>query len=316
MLLAVGTTRMRISRTTPFFAEFIGADVTPIIARATAKLAGTANICVLALNPADSNTLHMDKEAKVVATGCAVYSNSNHPDGVKIDSNASIDAALICSAGGVKAMTNAIRPSATTDCEVIPDPLASRVAPGPGACDFNTIALSKGSHTLSPGTYCKGLKISGSAKVTFKTGDYVVTGGRFEISGDASVVGENVAFYLHGENTTIQFTQNTSLSLTGASTGPMAGLLFFEDRKVSTGRQHRINSINAHRLTGTIYLSRGHLRIDPNSTIAQDSAYTAIIARTIEVDEGPTLVLNDDYDASNVPVPEGIKMSSQVVLTD
>jgi hypothetical protein len=40
--------------------------------------------------------------------------------------------------------------------------------------------------------------------------------------------------------------------------------------------------------------------------IADRSAYTVIVARTVELYDGPDLVLNSDYDGSSVPVPEGV----------
>lgn len=301
---------------TPFFAHFIGANVTPVLASATAKFAGMANVCVLALSSSDEKAIHMDKQAKLQATGCGVYSNSNHNQSIRLDQNSEMTATLICAAGGVKAKTKAVKPGATTDCPILPDPLSSREAPLSGACKATTLEIKAGSMVLDPGHYCGGLKISGTANVTFRPGDYIIGDGVFEVSGNATVKSDNAAFYLKGEATTLNFTGNTTVDMAGAKSGNMAGLLFFEDRGVSLGRIHRINSANARRLTGTIYLANGKLRIDPNSSVAQDSAYTAIIAREIEIDEGPTLVLNSDYGATNVPVPDGIRIGSQVVLSE
>ena len=69
-------------------------------------------------------------------------------------------------------------------------------------------------------------------------------------------------------------------------------------------------------LTGTIYLSRGQLLVDPNNAVAEDLAYTAIIANRLELTEGPELVLNSDYGATDVPVPAGIQSTAQVVLSE
>lgn len=301
---------------TPNFAQFIGVEMTPVIARATAKLAGTANICVLALNPTTGRAIFMDKQAKLKATGCAVYSDSSSPEGLRLDLASEMQAALVCSVGGVTAKTTAITPAPTTDCPFLPDPLSSRNAPSVGICKATALHVSTGSLILDPGTYCGGIKINKTANVTFRAGNYVITDGPFEISDSATVKSDNAAFFLKGEKTVLKFTGATNIAMTGAITGDMAGLLFFEDRSVSQGRLHRINSANANNLTGTIYLSQGKLRIDPNSSIAQNSAYTAIIANQVEIDEGPTLVLNTNYGASNVPVPEGIVLSADVVLSD
>ena len=47
-------------------------------------------------------------------------------------------------------------------------------------------------------------------------------------------------------------------------------------------------------------------RINANAPVADRSAYTAIIAGRLWLEEGPTLVLNADYAATSVPVPDGI----------
>lgn len=73
---------------------------------------------------------------------------------------------------------------------------------------------------------------------------------------------------------------------------------------------------NYQEVSSSIYLSRGELLIDPNSAVAKDSAYTAIIAHRLELTEGPELILNSDYGATDVPVPAGIRSSAQVVLSE
>ncbi len=96
----------------------------------------------------------------------------------------------------------------------------------------------------------------------------------------------------------------------------MAGLLFFEDRAAPVSRTHRITSPGVRELTGTIYLPNGKLFINPNAQVADQSAYTAIVSYQLELTEGPELILNSSYGATKVPVPDGIKASSQVTLTN
>lgn len=301
---------------TPVFAHFIGADVTPIRVHAKAALAGSTSICIIALNETASKTLHMDKSARILARGCNIYSNSTSSDGLRLDDRSRIEAALTCSAGGVRSRTDAILPAPVTDCPKVADPLAERPEPPVGGCDWDKTTISAGAVVLKPGTYCDGLVITGTAEVTFAPGTYVVTGGPLRIAKNATVTGSDVSFYLHGDKAVIDFDGNTAISLKGAEGGSMAGLLFFEDRSVKTSRKHRIQSANARVLTGTIYLSRGYLLVNPNAPVAQDSAYTAIVANRLEVQEGPQLVLNSDYQKTKVPVPEGIQIIGRVVLTE
>ncbi|MGB8313531.1 MAG: TadE/TadG family type IV pilus assembly protein [Aestuariivirga sp.] len=312
-----GTLRVEVQEAwTPAFAQFLNAAITPIKVDATASLVGTANICVLALDSAGTKAIHLDKIAKLQANDCAVYSNSTDAQGIRLDLDSSIAASLVCSAGGVKARTTAVKPMPTTDCPAIPDPLASRATPIPGSCDQSGLIIASGNRNLAPGTYCGGLQIKGTATVTFAPGTYIIKNGKFLVANTAKITGQHVGFYLLGNASVIDFKDQASISLTGAIDGDMAGLLFFEDRAAPINRQHHIQSTKVTELTGTIYLPRGYLQVDPNTSVAGDSAYTAIIARRLEMSEGPELILNSDYGSTDVPVPPGIRSSAEVVLSE
>lgn len=300
---------------TPFFAHFLDAGITPVRSSATAVLTGTANVCVLTLEPKSGRALTLTLLARLQANGCGVYSNSKNAQGISVDPLASLKASLICSAGGAIGLLSTMSPAPTTDCPAIADPLASRVAPTFGGCDYTNLKIKDKTQTLSPGTYCGGLEVAGKSKITFAPGTYVIKDGKFRVTGTSSASGSNVGFYLTGNASVIDFNGNTTISFSGAKEGTMAGLLFFEARGSAIGRKHRINSANAHELTGTIYLSRGTLQVDPNAAVASDSAYTAIIANKLELTAGPTLVLNSDYGATDVPVPDGIRVTGKIVLT-
>jgi Flp pilus assembly protein TadG len=312
-----GTIRVALEELwTPAFAQFLNSDITPIRVDATASLVGGTNICVLTLDGSGTKAIHLDKEAKLQANGCGVYSNSTHPEGIRLDMDSSMHAAMICSTGGYKAKTGSVSPTPTTDCPAVPDPLADRTAPVAGSCDETGLTLASGNHTLSPGTYCDGLKIKGTAVVTFTAGTYIIKDGKFIVEDNSKITGEHVGFYLLGNATIIDFDDQASVTLTGAMTGDMAGLLFFEDRSAPINRKHHIQSTKVDVLTGTIYLPRGQLLVDPNTAVAEDSAYTAIIANRLELTEGPELVLNSDYGATDIPVPAGIQSTAQVVLSE
>src|SRR4051812_17893770 len=123
--------------------------------------------------------------------------------------------------------------------------------------------------------------------------------------------------------------------------GPWQGLLFFENRSVTAPvppplgvkvtpppppppgsppmRTYRIVSDNARDLLGTIYLPAGRIIIDANKPVADLSSYTVIVARQVELFDGPNLYLNTNYAGSDVPVPSGvgpISGASGVALVD
>ena len=302
---------------TPLFAQYLNAGITPISVKATAVLAGSTNICVLTLNSSDNRTLFMDKSAKLTANNCGVYSNAVHNHAIWLDQNATMNAALTCAVGGVTLKSGgAISPPAVTGCPSVADPLSTRPIPTiPASCIANPNLLV-GNVTLSPGHYCSGLRVGGVAQVKLLPGVYVISGAPLSITGLASFTGTHVGFYLDGDGAFLDFGGSSLISLTGAVDTEMAGMLIFEDPSATEGRQHHIASLNVQTLTGTIYLPKGYLLVDPNALVANKSAYTAIISNRLELTAGPELVLNSNYGATDVPVPAGIRSSSTVVLTN
>lgn len=275
-------------------------------AKATAKVVGGAPVCAIGLDKMLPLTVALDKKAKLEAPGCTVYSNSKAPLGLLVRDQATMKASFICSAGGVSFTgLGSITPKPQMDCPVIPDPLSNRVGPTPMGCTMNN-AVIKSNTTLNPETYCGGLTITNGAKVDFKPGEYIIQNGPFVVTGNAAVKGVYTGFFLTGTGARLKFDQQSSISLTAPRDGLMAGLLFFEDRSVAANQIHEIISDDAGTLLGTIYLPQGRLHVAANKPVAQNSAYTIVVARYFYLSEGPTMVLNTNYSDTDVPVPGGV----------
>jgi hypothetical protein len=270
----------------------------------TAALAGAERICALALEPAKSAALRIDMNSVMQANGCSVFSNSTNAKGIEVTGGSKLTANSVCTAGGYLGTLASYTPDPITDCPALPDPLASRNPPAFGACDFNNFRVDV-STTIVPGVYCGGLAIVDGV-TTAAPGVYVIKDGEFTIQGNASLNGDNVGFYLTGAAAKTRFTSSTTISLSAPKTGPMAGILVFEDRNSSEGRQFEISSRDARRLVGAIYLPKGELLVRGTSNFAGASEWTAIVARTIEINAGPVISLNSDYAASDIPVPDTI----------
>ncbi len=159
---------------------------------------------------------------------------------------------------------------------------------------------------LDPGVYCGGITAGGGVTVNLRPGDYIMKDGPLYITEEATLDGENVGVFFSGKDSNLYFGPYTGVSLTAPTDGDMAGILFFEERANKKVRPHAILSDGARKLEGTIYLPAGHLYVDADAPIADKSAYTAIIVSRLELFAGPHLVLNTDYSATDVPVPEGV----------
>ncbi len=299
------------------FGGFLNPSYTDIVVASVAEFSGGTNVCVIGLNPTNSATVSLTMESRLEANECAVYSNSTSSTGMSSYKNSLLQAELICSAGGTGGGSSNFNPGPVTDCPPVTDPLAHRAPPAVGTCDYNNYTLSNSVETLSPGVYCGGLGIYGTSDVTLEPGIYVMKDGPLQVTQTSSVRGEQVGFYLTGSNAIFLFAGGSSVELSAPIEGPMAGLLFFEDRSAPLGRHHEIVSENARKLVGTIYLPKGNFLVSSKKPVADLSAYTAIIAQSVQLHKYPYLIINSDYGSSDVPVPDGLTSSGgQIRLTD
>jgi len=345
---------MTVSQEIPTrFRAIVGASSTQASATATARIAGSAPLCVASLATSDPKLtsvptptldkagtitlaalaidvmllpnpgLLMLKSAKVTAPNCFVSTNLPRPYSMLLLDTAKLTARSIQSGGGyvgVVGLNYSSTPGA--DSPPAPDPLASQPAPTvpPGCSSTNAVVSS--STSLAPGVYCGGLHITGGASVTLTPGVYIIKDGSLMVDSGSTLSGNGVGFYLtatlpatKSTMPNIYFGTDTHISLSAAATGEMAGLLFFEDRAIPTGALHAILSNDARTLLGTIYLSRGFLGVAANSPVADQSAYTIIVANALLLYGGPELMLNTNYSATAVPVPTGLGPKNTISLS-
>ncbi len=286
-----------------------------IVTEAAAVVVSSANTCVLALHPNNGSTLKMSGKSNITGNNCGIFANSTDVKAVEIEAKSKITAVAVCSAGGADFTPGDITPAVQTDCPVQPDPLAERAPPSFGACTHKDTEI-KGTDTINPGVYCGGIKISGNAVVTAKPGVYIIKDGELSIAGNATLNGTGVGFFLTGDASTINFDVSTTIALSAPNSGPLAGILFYEDRNAPEGNKHVIGSKDARELVGAIYLPNSTLEVSKTQEFAGGSAWTAIIARQILADNGADLHFNSDYSATSVPVPGGLAGGKQVRLVE
>lgn len=295
---------------TPFGALF-GAKTSDVSVTSAARIVGRPHICVLSLETSEIGAVWLEKQAKLNANNCSVFSNSVSDLGLTVRDNATMTASTVCSAGGVFGK-GAINPSALTNCPQFEDPLSGRAEPSVGSCTYTQLNIVDKTVSLAPGTYCGGLNVRGNSIVTFEPGIHIMKNGLFTVSDGAAIIGNNAGFYMTGISAFI-FGPNSHVSLAAPKNGPMAGLLFFGSRSQSKLLTNHILSNDARKLLGTIYLPQNSLIVDASQKVGHESDYTAIVARRLVLQSGPTLTLNANYDNTDVPVPDGIRGVDQPV---
>ena len=201
-------------------------------------------------------------------------------------------------------LTNAAQTNQATS---IVDPYASLPTPSPGTCSYNNFNQSGGSSiTVSPGTYCGGLTVSGTNNVYFTPGIYYVANGDLYITSVNNVTcptcttKNGVAIVLTqttGNNSDIggvRISSDNNISLNASSanqTSPplYAGVVFYQDRRATTGTMSStskiftISSLNTVTLTGTIYFPSNRIDIASiNNASMKNDGCTVWIGRYVK----------------------------------
>ena len=297
------------------FGNFLQPEYTTVKVSAKAKALAGTNICAIGLDELKKDTIIMESNAALVANQCAIYSNSDDAKSIHLKSNSSMQADMVCSAGGVSIDKASLSSTPITDCPPIDDPFADKVSLPVGACDFNDTDLKDQTVTLSPGTYCGGIKVDGNSIVEFLPGNYIIKDGMLELKGNTVASGNYVGFYFTGVDSRMKLDKGTTIDFVAPKNGPMVGMLFFQDPNApplppkggtTDDGKFEIKSDDARNLLGTIYLPRGILKVETDNKVADESAFTVVIAKRMEFKGNSKLVLNSDYSATDVPVPDGI----------
>lgn len=294
------------------------ASTTDVSAQASARLAHNSKLCLLTMG--DNNTsIYLHKNARLTGQECSLHSNSTNAKGIMLEQGSQLTADLVCSRGGIANTGSTVASQILNDCPPVLDPLRARVVPPSDPCTVLTPkTYSSGTHSLTPGTYCGGVDVKGTANVRLAPGTYVFKFGPLRVRDDAALQGTDIGLFFTGNSAYFKFEGNALIDLSGPLKGAMAGLLIWRDKLSNLSDKsdplanmkvtlwNTITSNRANKLTGTIYLPEGTLYIGAKAPVAQISDYTVILARRVEIFDGPNLVLNTNYGASPVPVPQDL----------
>jgi hypothetical protein len=168
----------------------------------------------------------------------------------------------------------------TSQSSSITDPYSNLPTPTPGACN-NFSQPAGNAVTLSPGTYCSGLQVTSVQNVYFTPGIYYVANGDLYLSSVNNVTcptctsDNGVAVVLTqttGNNADIggvkvSSDNNISLNAGKTNTGSYKGVLFYQDRRATTGTMSStskiftVSSLNNATLSGAIYFPNNRIDI-------------------------------------------------------
>jgi hypothetical protein len=288
-----------------FFGDLLPPGGWHAATNAVADIAGQTPLCVLGFNEDDANVIALQNSSAISASNCGVQSNGD----INVTGGARIQAAAVKAVGTA---SGAITPTALTDAPAIPDPFANLSIQTPAACtDFNlTVGLT--AVYLHPGVHCGVILLALGADLHLEPGEHYFSRGSLILTMNAKLTGDDVVL-VFDDTELMQFLGNSQISLTGRKSGPYAGFVLAASRANSSNFQ--ISTDHAHELLGTVYIPNGTLTVSGSgSKVADQSAWTVIVAKDVRLSGSPSLVVNSSYSGSAVPVPMGVG-DNRVVLS-
>ena len=272
------------------FARFAGTSLFPITARAEAARTSNPN-CIYALDPTGANAINVTALA-TLNSACGIVDESNSASAFSCSLLATVTAPQIKVVGGVASLLCTVQPAARTNSPLPSptDPLAYLPKPAVGSCGTSLVSpytgsplilLLAGTVTLYPGTYCGGINVLPTARVTFMPGTYVIKGGGMSFDLGSTVTGNGVTFYNYGPSGGVTFLLvgllPGSFTLTAPVTGTYAGVLFFQDAQDTAAAtivgSSSVNSV----VQGALYFPSATL----TTALSGSASYNVIVAKDI-----------------------------------
>lgn len=282
-------------------------DSVAITTRAVATVEVTGSACVLALETLASSTVTNSGSVKINMPGCVLASNSTSQSALDWGGGATVTAESIWTPGNYTATGGATMTLAkppTVGAWPIDDPYADVPLPVPGPC-----TTWGGGSTINPGSYC-GINITGN--LTFNPGTYYIVDADFKVNANVVVNcnctgGAGVTIIMTGtgdfsKTGTVTFNGSSTFQLTAPTSGPYAGLAFYQDpRAPLSGPIAKFNGGNAMSIQGAVYFPKRAIEWAGNNSPSAPSC-TQVIGRTVTFSGGSTINNTGCKDAGVEPI--------------
>jgi Flp pilus assembly protein TadG len=287
-----------------WFMRMLDYNSITVKARAVAGVGATSNACVFALNPDASNTNNgfFANGTTNSTFSCGVYSNANFratggacvvTPSVNYTGQYTNQNGGTCGPGGIGQGVPVV------------DPLLNKYAiPAYSSCTANNFRVTSGTTvTISPGTYCGGIAISGSVQnVVFSSGQYILVGGGLSVNGAVNISGSDVTFFntYPGTQTNkygaIGINGSGAVALSAPTTGTYKGLLMYQDPSVPWSASNGSILAGANSVyDGILYFPTTDLQYSGSSSsnLTGTDGYTVLIGYNITINGSAQV--NADY---------------------
>jgi hypothetical protein len=228
----------------------------------------------------------------VDVNGCAISVDSTSSSAASVVGGSSVNASAVDVVGGVSLSNGGtITPVAVTGVAPVGDPFASLPALTPGTCTQTGMYSPPSNKAVPPGTYCGGISVTnGVTGVTFTAGDFIILGGGLNFAGGTTSSGSGVMFYLTGNTTypyaSVNMSNGANVTLSAPTSGTYLGVLFFQNRSITSSLAATFTGGATMLLTGSLYFPTTDVSFSNGTST---TAYTAIVADEVSFTGGASI---------------------------
>lgn len=264
------------------FSRLFFKDSTVIKARAVAR-ARIDDTCVWSLDPTVTSALKFSGGG-TASYDCGIMANSSDPSAITQTGGGCVTATNVRVVGGYSG--SCIQPTPLTGIKPVEDPFATLEFPSYSGCDYtnNFTANSGETLVLQPGVYCGNISAVSTGQIQFEPGNYILDNVSMNFGGQSVVTGLGGTTFFMTQPTsgsaTIGVQAGATVNLTAPTTGPYAGILFYEDRNAPKSITNSLTGGATMNLDGIIYMPDQNLKFSGGS--ATDNSSSILIADTIE----------------------------------
>jgi len=308
-----GYVEASVSQSQPrFFMGILSSDPVPVRSWAVASARVAGQGCIIVLDPQDQST-YMATGGALVTANCGIYVNSQNLKAFDQNGSGCTHASFIGIVGDIKSDSCSLPPQGSigTGISAVKDPLAGvappQFTPPPaGSC----LSQQPGQTEFTAGTYCGGISLNSGGPYTFNPGTYILYGGGLTINSQANVSGTGVTFYNTGDKNygfqAISITGGGIVTLSAPTSGPLAGMLFFEDSDPTKHGQitNTITGQSGSTFTGALYFPTTSLSYAGGTAVG---GYTVVVAYQVKF-VGNSNFSNDYSSLTGGPLIDGVAL--------
>ena len=238
--------------------------------------------CILALDPAAAQAMHLSNNAVIPNTECGVAVNSTSNSALYMRNNAAING-RVTTRGGWDLANNAALNGSPLEQHgpSIVDPYANVQLQAAPACTAQSGSGSNNvTRNLTPGHFCGGWTFANNVVLNLAAGTYYIDS-KLSIKNNVTVNGTGVTLVVNG-NYAIDIGNNVTLDIAAPTSGDYAGLAFFGLRNATSSVLQKFSNNTVLNIQGAVYFPNQILEFDNNGATTSQGC-THVIARMVRM---------------------------------